>query len=60
MHLEVIEDLPDVDVVINPIGGGSGASSAVVVYKSINPSIKVVAFRPRARRVFTYRLRRVG
>jgi len=42
MHLEVIEDLPDVDVVINPIGGGSGASSAVVVYKSIDPSIRVI------------------
>ncbi len=42
MHLEVIEDLPDVDVIINPIGGGSGASSAVIVYKSVNPSIKVI------------------
>jgi threonine dehydratase len=42
MHLEVIEDLPDVDVVINPIGGGSGASSAVVVYKSIDTSIRVI------------------
>ncbi|WP_243675864.1 threonine/serine dehydratase [Vulcanisaeta distributa] len=42
MHLEVVEDLPDVDVVINPIGGGSGASSAVIVYKSVNPSIKVI------------------
>ncbi|MEM3833067.1 MAG: threonine/serine dehydratase [Thermoprotei archaeon] len=42
MHLEIIEDLPDVDIVINPIGGGSGASSAVIVYKSIDPSIKVI------------------
>ncbi|WP_069807182.1 threonine ammonia-lyase [Vulcanisaeta thermophila] len=42
MHLEVIEDLPDVDVVINPIGGGSGAASAVVVYKTVNPGIKVI------------------
>jgi threonine dehydratase len=42
MHLEVIEDLPDVDVVINPIGGGSGAASAVIVYKSIDPSIEVI------------------
>ncbi len=42
MHLEVLEDLPDVDVVINPIGGGSGASSAVIVYKSVDPSIRVI------------------
>jgi threonine dehydratase len=42
MHLENIEDLPDVDVIINPIGGGSGASGAVVVAKSVDPKIKVV------------------
>jgi len=42
MHLENIEDLPDVDVVINPIGGGSGASGAVVVAKSVDPRIKVI------------------
>ncbi|MGC8609223.1 MAG: threonine ammonia-lyase, partial [Thermoplasmata archaeon] len=42
MHLEVLEDLPDVDVVINPIGGGSGAGSAVIVYKSADPGIKVI------------------
>ena len=42
MHLEVFEELPDMDVVINPIGGGSGASAACIVYKSLNPSIKVI------------------
>jgi len=42
MHLEVIEELPDVDIVINPIGGGSGASSACIVYKAVNPNIKVI------------------
>ena len=42
MHLENIEDLPDVDAIINPIGGGSGASGAVVVAKSANPGIKVI------------------
>jgi len=41
MHLENIEDLPDVDVIINPIGGGSGASGAVVVAKNVDPEIKV-------------------
>jgi threonine dehydratase len=42
MHLEVIEELPDVDIVINPIGGGSGTASACIVYKSVNPKIKVI------------------
>ncbi|MDA4111796.1 MAG: pyridoxal-phosphate dependent enzyme [Thaumarchaeota archaeon] len=42
MHLEVIEELPDVDVVINPIGGGSGTASACIVYKALNPKIKVI------------------
>ncbi len=42
MHLEVMEDLPEVDVVINPIGGGSGVSGAVIVYKSSDPGIKVI------------------
>ena len=42
MHLEVFEELPDMDVVINPIGGGSGASAACIVYKSLNPLIKVI------------------
>ena len=42
MHLEVFEELPDVDTVINPIGGGSGASAACIVYKSLDPRIKVI------------------
>jgi len=42
MHLETVEDQPDVDVAINPIGGGSGASGACIVYKTLNPAIKVI------------------
>jgi threonine dehydratase len=42
MHLENIEDLPDVDMIINPIEGGSGASGAVIDAKSADPSIKVI------------------
>ncbi|MEM2237764.1 MAG: threonine/serine dehydratase [Candidatus Caldarchaeum sp.] len=43
MHLEVVEELPDVQAVINPLGGGSGCIGAVTVYKTINPSTKVYA-----------------
>ncbi len=42
MHLEIFDELPSIDVVINPIGGGSGASGACVVYKTLNPRIKVI------------------
>jgi len=43
MHLEVIEELPDVQLVFNPLGGGSGAIGAVTVYKTVKPSTKVFA-----------------
>jgi threonine dehydratase len=42
MHLEVIEEQSDLDIVINPIGGGSGASAACIVYKCLDPKIKVI------------------
>lgn len=40
--LEVIEELPDVDVVFVPIGGGSGAAGTCIVAKAIRPEIRVV------------------
>lgn len=52
MHLEVMEDLPEVDVVINPIGGGSGVSGAVIVYKSSDPSIRVIGVQAEGARSF--------
>lgn len=42
LYLEVMEDLPDVDVIICPVGGGSGASGACIVAKTINPEVKVI------------------
>lgn len=52
MHLENLEDLPDVDVIINPIGGGSGASGAVIVAKSADPRIKVIGVQAEGARSF--------
>jgi threonine dehydratase len=46
--LEVIEDLPDVEVMVLPIGGGSGVSGACVVAAAMNPDIKVVAVQSEA------------
>jgi threonine dehydratase len=42
MHLEIFEEQPGIDVVINPIGGGTGASGACIVYKPLNPRTKVI------------------
>ena len=41
--LEIIEDWPDVDVILVPLGGGSGASGACIVAKAIAPYAKVIA-----------------
>ena len=40
--LEIIADLPDVDVIIVPVGGGSGACGVCIVAKTIGPRIKVI------------------
>jgi len=40
--LEIVEALPDVDVIVVPVGGGSGASGACTVVKTINPAIQVI------------------
>ena len=41
--LEVIEDLPDVEVMLLPLGGGSGIAGTCIVAKAIDPSIEVFA-----------------
>ena len=40
--LELIEDIPDLDVVIVPIGGGGLISGISMAVKSIKPDIKVI------------------
>lgn len=40
--LEILEDRPDVDVIIVPIGGGSGAAGACLAAKALNPALKVI------------------
>ena len=41
--LEIVEDLPEVEVMYLPLGGGSGVSGACVAALGINPEIKVRA-----------------
>lgn len=41
--LEILEDLPQVQVIIVPVGAGSGACGVSIVAKTINPDIEVIA-----------------
>jgi threonine dehydratase len=41
--LEMLEDVPDLDVIIVPLGGGSGAAGACIAAKAINPAVRVIA-----------------
>ena len=40
--LEIVQALPDVDVIIVPVGGGSGAAGASLTAKAVNPAIRVI------------------
>ncbi len=40
--LEIMKDLPDVDVIIVPVGAGSGICATSIVAKAINPNIKII------------------
>jgi threonine dehydratase len=40
--LEILEELPQVDVIIVPVGAGSGVCGTSIVAKSINPQIEVI------------------
>ena len=41
--LEIFEDLPDVDVIIAPAGGGSCVSGNCIVAHELNPEVNVIA-----------------
>lgn len=41
--LEIFEDLPDVDVIIAPAGGGSCAAGNCLVARELSPNVKVIA-----------------
>ncbi len=40
--LEMLEEQPDLEVIIVPVGGGSGAAGVCIVAKTINPAIRVI------------------
>ena len=46
--LEILEQQPETDVIIVPIGGGSGAAGACIVAKAVNPAVRVIGVQSEA------------
>ncbi len=46
--LEILEARPDTEVIVVPVGGGSGAAGARVVAKAVRPSVQVVGVQSEA------------
>jgi threonine dehydratase len=44
--VELLEDVPDLDIMLCPVGGGGVLSGTAVAAKSLRPSIKVIATEP--------------
>jgi threonine dehydratase len=46
--VEILAERPDTEVIVVPIGGGSGAAGACVVAKAVRPSIEVIGVQSEA------------
>lgn len=46
--LEVVEEQPDIDVIVVPVGGGSGAAGACVVTGAVSPAVEVIGVQSEA------------
>ena len=46
--MEILEAQPDTEVIVVPVGGGSGAAGACVVAKAVRPSIEVIGVQSEA------------
>ena len=46
--LEILQTRPDIEMIVVPVGGGSGAAGACVVAKAVRPSIEVIGVQSEA------------
>ena len=46
--LEILEDLPDVDAILVPVGGGGMIVGIATAVKTLAPSVKIIAVQPAA------------
>lgn len=44
---EIFQDLPDVDIILVPIGGGGLAAGVATLAKLLNPNVRVIGVEPR-------------
>jgi len=56
MALEMLEAVPDLDVLVIPVGGGGLVAGCVVAAKAINPNIKVIGVEVSAYQALAQRL----
>ncbi len=55
--LEIIEELPDVDAILIPIGGGGLISGMAMAAKAVNPSIRIIGVEPEGAPTMTHSLK---
>ncbi len=41
--MEIVQDLPDVDAVIVPVGGGSGLAGVTITMRALRPDVRIIA-----------------
>ena len=46
--LEIVEDLPDVDAILVPVGGGGMIAGIAIAAKTLAPAVKIIAVQPAA------------
>jgi threonine dehydratase len=46
--LEILEEQPETEVIVVPVGGGSGAAGACIVAKAVNPAVRVIGVQSEA------------
>lgn len=47
-YLELLEDVPDLDLILTPVGGGSGASGACLARDGVSPRTEVIGVQAEA------------
>jgi threonine dehydratase len=58
--LEIVEDLPDVDAVVVPYGGGGLSSGIAIALRALKPGVKVYAAEPETGAAFAAALQNGG
>ena len=46
--LEIMEDLPDADTIVVPVGGGGLIAGIAIAAKSVNPAVRIIGVNPEA------------